>query len=50
MDSQNRDNLLQVMDTYIEKMNAFRKAIADSDEDAVRDLIMEANKIRRIIR
>ena len=48
--SQNRDNLLQVMDTYIEKMNAFRKAIADSDEDAVRDLIMEANKIRRIIR
>ena len=48
--SQNRDNVLHVMDTYIEKMNAFRNAIADSDEDAVRHLIDEANKIRRIIR
>ena len=48
--SQNRDNILHVMDTYIEKMNAFRDAIADGDEDAVRDLIEEANKIRRIIR
>lgn len=48
--SQNRDNILHVMDTYIEKMNDFRKAIADCDEDAVRGLIEEANKIRRIIR
>ena len=47
---QNRDNVLQVMDTYIDKMNAFRQAIADGDEDAVRNLIMEANRIRRIIR
>ena len=48
--SQNRDNILQVMDTYIEKMNAFRQAIAEGDEEAVRSLIEEANKIRRIIR
>lgn len=48
--SQNRDNVLQVMDTYIEKMNAFRKAIAEGDEDAVRSLIEDANRIRRIIR
>lgn len=48
--SQNRDNVLHVMDTYIEKMNAFRQAIADGDEDAVRGLIEEANRIRRIIR
>lgn len=48
--SQNRDNVLQVMDTYIDKMNAFRKAIAEGDEDGVRDLIEEANRIRRIIR
>lgn len=47
---QNRDNVLQVMDTYIDKMNAFRQAIADGDEDAVRNLIIEANRIRRIIR
>ena len=48
--SQNRDNVLHVMDTYIEKMQAFRDAIADGDEDAVRGLIEDANKIRRIIR
>ena len=48
--SQNRDNVLHVMDTYIEKMQAFRQAIADGDEDCVRGLIEEANKIRRIIR
>lgn len=47
---QNSDNVLRVMDTYIEKLNAFREAIADGDEDAVRGLIQEANKIRRIIR
>lgn len=48
--SQNRDNVLHVMDTYIEKMNMFRRAVAEGDEDAVRSLIEEANKIRRIIR
>ena len=47
---QNRDNVLHVMDTYIEKMNAFRNAIAADDEEAVRKLIEDANKIRRIIR
>ena len=48
--SQNRDNILHVMDTYLEKMNAFRHAIADGDEEKVRDLIEDANRIRRIIR
>lgn len=48
--SQNRDNVLQVMDTYIEKMMDFRDAIADYDEDRIRELIEDANKIKRIIR
>ena len=48
--SQNRDNVLQVMDTYIDKMKAFRDAIADCDEDEIRRLIEDANRIRRIIR
>ena len=48
--SQNKDNILQVMDTYIEKMNAFRQAIATGDEEMIRDLIEDANRIRRIIR
>ena len=48
--SQNRDNVLQVIDTYIEKMNQFRKAIADYDEDKIRDLINDANHIKKILR
>ena len=48
--TQNRDNVLHVMDTYIEKMQAFREAIADYDEDRVRGLIEEANRIKKIIR
>lgn len=48
--TQNRDNLLQVMDTYIEKMMAFRRAIEDFDEKGVRTLIEDANRIKRIIR
>lgn len=47
---QNRDNVLHVMDTYMEKLKAFRDAIANDDEEAVHELIVEANKIRRIIR
>lgn len=48
--SQNRDNVLTVMDTYIEKMNEFRDAIASGDEDRIRSLIGEANRIKRILR
>ena len=40
----------QVMDTYIEKMKAFREAVADYDEDQIRELINEANKIKKILR
>ena len=48
--SQNRDNVLRVMDTYIEKMKEFRTAIDNGDEDRIRELIEEANKIKKILR
>lgn len=48
--SQNRDNVLKVMDTYIEKMNEFRDAISSGDEKRIRELIGEANRIKRILR
>lgn len=48
--SQNRDNVLKVMDTYIEKMNEFRDAISSGDEKRMRELIGEANRIKRILR
>ena len=47
---QNSDNVLRVMDTYMEKLKAFRDAIADGDHEAVRGLIEDANRIKRIIR
>ena len=48
--TQNRHNVLQVMDTYIDKMQQFRKAVSDYDEDTLRKLIEEANRIKKIIR
>ena len=48
--TQNHDNVLQVMDTYIEKMKAFRDAVAADDEAKIRELIQEANKIKKILR
>ncbi len=48
--SQNRDNVLRVMDTYIEKMKEFRNAIDGYDEEKLRGLILEANRIKKIIR
>ena len=48
--TQNHDNVLQVMDTYIEKMKAFREAVANYDEARIRELIEEANRIKKIIR
>ena len=48
--TQNRDNVLQVMDTYLEKMKEIRTAIAEENEGEIRRLIEEANRIRRILR
>lgn len=48
--SQNKENVLTVLDTYIEKLEEFKKHIADYDEEGVKDLIHKANKIKRIIR
>ena len=48
--TQNRDNILQVMDTYIEKMQEFRSAVEEFDETKIRALIEDANRIKKIIR
>ena len=48
--TQNRDNVLRVIDTYLEKMKEFRNAVANYDEARIRELIQEANKIKKIIR
>ncbi|MBR5703279.1 MAG: prephenate dehydrogenase [Bacteroidales bacterium] len=48
--AQNHDNVLRVIDTYIDKMKEFRSAIDAYDEARIRELIEEGNKIKRIIR
>jgi prephenate dehydrogenase len=46
---ENSKYILEVMDTYIEKMNLFRKMIADRDKEGLKLLMEEANKIRKIL-
>ncbi len=47
---QNKENVLSVLDAYMDKLNAFKTAIQDNDEDAIRKLIDDANRIKRILR
>jgi prephenate dehydrogenase len=46
---ENADYILEVMDTYAEKMNAFRKLIINKDINGLKALMDEANKIRKIL-
>ena len=46
---ENAQYILEVMDTYIEKMNSFRKMITEKDLDGLKSLMEEANKIRKIL-
>jgi prephenate dehydrogenase len=41
--------IIEVMDTYIEKMNLFRKMISEKDKDGLKALMEDANKIRKIL-
>lgn len=47
---QNKDNVLIVLDTYINKLQQFKKYMEEDDNKAVYDMIDEANKIRRILK
>ncbi|MBP5486960.1 MAG: prephenate dehydrogenase [Bacteroidales bacterium] len=48
--TQNRENVLKVIDTYLEKMKEFRDAIDSYDDERIEGLIHEANKIKKILR
>lgn len=47
--TENSDYILEVIDTYIEKMNTFRKMISEKDTAGLKSLMEEANKIRKIL-
>ncbi len=46
---ENSKYIIEVMDTYIEKMNAFKKMISEQNIEGLKDLMEEANKIRKIL-
>jgi len=47
---QNKDNVLIVLDTYINKLQEFKKNMEEDNNKAVYDMIDQANKIRRVIK
>lgn len=46
---ENSKFILEVLDTYIEKMNNFRQMIEEKNADGLKSLMEEANKIRKIL-
>jgi prephenate dehydrogenase len=47
--SENSEYILEAIDTYIEKMNIFRRLISGKDTAGLKSLMEEANKIRKIL-
>ncbi len=45
----NKENLLTVLDTYLDKVMAFRKAIENDNRESLDTLISEANRIRKVL-
>ena len=46
---ENAEYIIEVMDTYIEKMNSFKKMISERNMNGLKGLMDEANKIRKIL-
>lgn len=47
---QQAENLVPIIDEYIRKVQEFRDAVASYDDAKIREMIVESNKIRRIIK
>ncbi|MGA1978119.1 MAG: prephenate dehydrogenase [Bacteroidales bacterium] len=47
--TENSEYIIEVIDTFIEKMNTFKKMISGKDKDGLKALMEEANKIRKIL-
>jgi prephenate dehydrogenase len=47
--AENAEYILEVMDTYIEKMTLFRKCISGKDINGLKSLMDEANNIQKIL-
>mgnify|MGYP002152217535 CR=1 FL=1 len=47
---QNASNVLEVLDTYIETLQTFRKHIEEQNHNGIRGMILEANEIKKILK
>lgn len=47
---QNADNIVEVLDTYIDKMTVFRQKIKEGDFDYLKNFMAETNDIKRILK
>ena len=47
--TQNAENIINVLDTYISELKQFREAIETQNAEALNHIISEANKIRKIL-
>jgi prephenate dehydrogenase len=48
--AQNSENVISVLDTYIEKLKDFKKAIQEKDKPKISSLINDSNKIKRVLK
>ena len=46
---ENSQPILEVINTYIDKMNEFKRMITEKDMEGLKNLMEEANKIRKIL-
>lgn len=46
----NKENILTVLDTYIQKLEEFKEAIADSDREKIFEIIENSNKIKKTLK
>lgn len=46
---QNKENVLLALDSYIEQMGLFRESLLNSNEKKTRDLMINANQIRKVL-
>jgi prephenate dehydrogenase len=47
--TQNAENVVTVLNTYIDKLEQFRKAIKENDETAINELITKSNNIKKVL-
>jgi len=47
--NQNSENIIDVIETYINKLQDIKTKISENDKEGIKEIIDNANKIKRII-